>query len=134
MALTGLALWLSNRYASYTTPLQWTDSTYNIIVEDTLEKLEVDNESEVATNVLHKVGVFVLLRQALRDCVFFLSKWSADGGNYDFGDMQSKIEKELMLAYADASSYLSSGDLTVDEGENRNPYRYSESRDELGNW
>ena len=134
MALTGLALWLSQRYSSYTTPLSWTDSIYGYIVDDTLEKLNIDSESEVDASDLHKVGVFILLRQALRDTTFFLNKWSADGGSYDFGDLKSKIESELGIAFSEAGSVIGIGDLIIDWGENRNPYLYDPDRDSAGNF
>jgi hypothetical protein len=133
MALTGLGLWLSNRYSSYATPLGWTETVYGYIVADTLEMLGVVSEAESTTIKLHAVGAYALLRQAKRDITFIANKLSVDGGSYDF-NLESKIDNDLVAAFSEASPYLDEDQsISVDWGDNKSPYTWDEDRYNAGN-
>lgn len=127
MTLTGISLYLQNRYSNLASALGWDDTTYSYITSDILEGLNISNESDVSTNELHKVGIVYLLRQALRDISTHLESASSDGGSYSWGDLQAKLINEFNSAKADAFEYI--GNIVLDEGDNKNPYQYDYDRD-----
>jgi len=132
MALTNCALWLSDRYSVIGTQLSWTDATYNNIVTDTLEYLGIATEAEVEAKILHAVGKMVLFEKALSDVSLDIT-FSADGASYNRSDLHAQLTKQYEDAASVAMQYVTK-ELTIDLGEQRNPYIYDESRDLAGNY
>jgi hypothetical protein len=130
MALTD---WLQARYATIGTQLEWESDTYDLIVEDTLEALDISAEGDVDAITLHKVAVYQLWHKALNDISLDIT-YSADGASFNRSDLHKQIRQNVLDAYAEAQSYLTAGELVVDWGDAQNPYRHSETRDNAGNY
>ena len=133
MALTNCALWLSDRYSTIGTQLSFSETTYNNIIADALETLDITSESDVETIVLHKVAVYEFWKKCLTDVSLDID-FNADGASYNRSEMHKMISDNYARASAELSSYIEFPDVIITEDYPTNPYRYDEARDEMGNY
>jgi len=133
MALTGLSLWVSDRYSTIGTQLSFSETTYNNITLDTLEEMGIETEAEGESKELHKVATFMFWKKCLTDVSLDIT-FSADGASYNRSDLHKQILDNYSRSLSEAMPYLSSGNLSVDYGDNRNPYIYDQARDLAGNY
>lgn len=129
-----LKTYLTERYTNIGNQLGWSSSDFDLIVSDTLEVLDITSEAETSAIKLHAVSVYLLWKKAL-ETVSLDFDFSADGSSYKRSDLHAQVLKNLAMAESDAMVYLPNYQIEIGTLTNtEDPYIYSESRDEAGNY
>jgi hypothetical protein len=116
--------YLEARFSSLSNQLNWTETNYELVVEDTLELYGVIDESLATdTNKLHKLGIYSFLKAALTEISLDYG-FSIDGSSFSRNQAFNQLQSLFLQAERDASPYLPGnleiGEITFEE----NPYSF----------
>lgn len=112
--------------------MNFVSGDYDFMVSETLEMMGIEAEAEATDKELHTVGKLMYWTR-VRDVVSSDVDFNADGGTFNRSQIYEMAEKNIAKYSMESSTYLS-GEMTIEEDYSTNPYRYTEARDEAGNF
>jgi len=98
-------------------------NSYDFIVTETLDRLNITTEDEVDSKVLHTVGKVCLWESILRE-VSFDYDVSADGSSSKRSQLFDHVAKMYLDAVNDALPYLPEYQIEIGTFDSFDPYKY----------